>query len=396
MAISMSQDITELREKDEAMRRLQKMESLGKLAGGIAHDFNNLLVAINGYSEMGLQEVALGSRLEEYFQEILRSGKRAASLTQQLLAYSRKQIIQPRPLDINGAVRDMEKLLKRLIGENIRVGTELGDGLPPVAADPGQLEQLILNLVVNARDAMPDGGDLLLATGLSRLDEDRLRGNPDAQPGLFVKLAIADTGTGMAPEVLERAFEPFFTTKPVGKGTGLGLASVYGIVKQGGGHIEVESAPGAGSTFSVFLPVAKGAAAASREEEEARTRERRTGTILLVEDEESVRNFTRLVLENRGYRVHAAADGAEALRLAGMLPEAHLLVTDVVMPGMRGPALAEAVREMHPDIKVLLMSGYLEEGALHAGKPGSGTAFLQKPYPIEQLAAIVDALLKAG
>ena len=259
----MSQDITELKEKEEAVRRLQKMESIGMLAGGIAHDFNNLLVTINGYSEMGGQMTDAADPVHEFFEEIHKSGQRAASLTQQLLAYSRKQIVQPKALDLNALVEDMRKLLSRLIGEDIRMETTLDPGLPAIKADPSQMEQVMMNLIVNARDAMPKGGALRIETGTYLAEGAYLEEHPDARPGLHVYLRVADTGMGMEPAVQERIFDPFFTTKPVGKGTGLGLASVYGIVDQCGGHITVESRVGLGSTFTILIPAFSGAGTAS-------------------------------------------------------------------------------------------------------------------------------------
>jgi PAS domain S-box-containing protein len=399
LIIGMTQDITALREREEAVRHLQKMESLGKLAGGIAHDFNNLLVTINGYSELGLAAAEGREGLEEYFREILASGRRAASLIQQLLAYSRKQIIQPRLLRINAVVSDMEKMIRRLIGEDIRVATRLADGIPMVEFDPSQLEQVILNLVVNARDAMPDGGELALETSLARLDAKSLEGHAEARPGTYVSLSVADTGIGMAPEVLERAFEPFFTTKPVGAdpsgrtGTGLGLSSVYGMVSQGGGHIAARSEPGAGSVFTVYLPAAETPAGDSPQAPPAAAGQRigAAGTVLLVEDEHTVRNFARLVLEGWGYRVITAQDGLEALERAKAMPGLHLLLTDVVMPRMRGTALMAEVRKIHPEARVVLMSGYPDQGELSDGCGGEEPRFLQKPFRVEDLAEAIGS-----
>jgi PAS domain S-box-containing protein len=394
LVISLTQDITELKAKEEAVRRLEKLESLGKLAGGVAHDFNNLLVTINGYSEMGLAQTADRPELREYFEEILRSGQRAAALTQQLLAYGRKQMMRPRRINLNAVVGDMQMLLARVIGEDIRLRTELCPDLPPVQADPSQIEQVIMNLIVNARDAMPSGGTVTLRTETTLLEA----GRDDVRPGPHVALTVADTGLGMDPAVLARAFEPFFTTKRMGSGpegrtgTGLGLASVYGIVKQCGGHIEAESEPGRGSTFRIYLPVADGEEAAPGPIPHAPRSGETQGVILLVEDEDSVRHFTERVLAGHGFRILSARGGNEALALAEAEAAIDLVLTDVVMPRMRGPELAARVRQRHPDARILLMSGYPDDTGLAAGE---GWAFLQKPYRADQLLEKVEELLNA-
>jgi len=389
----MTQDITELREKEEALRQLQKMESLGMLAGGIAHDFNNLLVAINGYSDLGRSLASGQPTLKEFFEEILAAGQRASSLTQQLLAYGRKQIVQPRPLQINDVVTTMQKLLGRLIREDVDFKLNLSSGLPSIHADPSQLEQIIMNLVVNAGDAMPDGGILLLDTSYRQLDDAYVASHPGSQPGPHVVLAVSDTGTGMDAGVMARVFEPFYTTKEVGKGTGLGLASVYGIVNQCRGHIVVESEVGSGSTFRVFLPAMHGVEPSVVEPSHAPPPpSERKWTILLAEDEAPVRRFARMVLENQGYVVLEASHGIEAMTIAQSLDQPiDLLLTDVVMPHMRGTDLAERIRSIRPSIKVLLISGYLQDQA-HRDDVGT-LPVIQKPFRPDQLTNSVARLL---
>jgi signal transduction histidine kinase/CheY-like chemotaxis protein len=396
LVIGMTQDITELREKEEALRQLQKMESLGMLAGGIAHDFNNLLVAITGYSDLGRKMSSGQPALKEFFEEIFAAGQRASSLTQQLLAYGRKQIVQPRSLQLNDVVATMQKLLGRLIREDVDFKLNLAGGLPSVHADPSQLEQIIMNLVVNAGDAMPEGGLLVLETGYQHLDEAYVANHPGARTGPHVTLSVADTGTGMDAGVKARVFEPFYTTKEVGKGTGLGLASVYGIVNQCGGHVVVESELGSGSTFRVFLPALATAETLAVEPSHAPPPpSERRWTILLAEDEASVRRYTRMILEKQGYAVLEASNGVEAMKVAEALDQPiDLLLTDMVMPHMRGTELAERVKGLRPAIKVLLMSGYLQSGA--AGKDVVTTLpIIQKPYRAEQLADSVARALNS-
>jgi two-component system cell cycle sensor histidine kinase/response regulator CckA len=395
LVISLTQDITELKTKEEAVRRLEKLESLGKLAGGVAHDFNNLLVSINGYSDLGMRMAADQPALREFFEEIHRSGERAASLTRQLLAYGRKQLMRPRRLDLSSVVGGMRDLLSRSLGPDIRLHAELAPDLPPVEADPGQVEQVILNLVMNARDAMPAGGTVTVRTGTAMLGP----GGEIARPGPHVELTVSDTGSGMDPAVLARAFEPFFSTKGMGAGTdgragtGLGLASVYGIVKQCGGHIEAESSVGRGATFRIFLPVSQSAEGAPEGDGNSQaTSGGRIGPILLAEDEDSVRMFAERVLTGRGFRVLTARDGEEALRIAEACPGLELLLTDVVMPGLRGPELALRVRSIHPDARILMMSGYPDDTGLSSAE---GWAFLPKPFRAEQLLEKVEGLLKA-
>jgi len=392
---SVIRDLTQLKETEEHLRQTQKMEAVGKLAGGIAHDFNNLLTAINGYAELALGQLA-DPDLREYLQEIRKSGERAATLTRQLLAYSRKQILIPKSISLNTIVADMEQMLRRFIGEDIELITRLDPALGVTRADPGQVEQIILNLVFNARDAMPNGGKLVLETGNVVLGENHTTNLLEAKPGPYARLSVRDSGTGMTEAIQARIFEPFFTTKEVSKGTGLGLSSVYGIVKQSGGSISVQSAPGSGSVFSVYLPIV-----AANEILPSgpitpsfpgfpKGKER----ILLVEDEDSVRNFVRKLLEMQGYQVLESRNGVEALELARTRKEPILLLlTDIIMPRMSGPKLAEAFRPVHPEAKVLFMSGYTD-GLQATGELSGGDAdFLKKPFSATQLFAKIHDVL---
>jgi CheY-like chemotaxis protein len=368
------------------------MEAVGRLAGGIAHDFNNLLTVILGYGQMLLQRSDWPPAARELVQAMYDAGERAASLTQQLLAFSRQTIVEPKLIYLDQFLHDMEKMLRRLIGEDIILAIASAGRLPPVRVDPGQLSQIILNLVVNARDAMPRGGRLTLECTAVDLDEHYCRLHPEAQVGRYVCLAVSDTGEGMTPEVQQRIFEPFFTTKEVGQGTGLGLAVVYGIVRQHGGHVQVYSELGHGTTFKIYLP-----AVTATTPEESLIREpvpRGNETILLVEDDEAVRNLAKTALEMYGYRVLVAADAGEAQRLAqeysGSLD---LVVTDVVMPGMSGRELVEFLRQHHPQLKVLFMSGYTEDEVLRHGLVHAEVAFLQKPFtPIGLAQKVRDVL----
>jgi len=381
-------DVTTQHHLEDQLRQAQKMEAVGRLAGGIAHDFNNILTAILGTCSLMQRELPAGSRIREDVDEIERSASRAAGLTHQLLAYSRRQVLQPEVLDLNAVVGDLDRMLRRLIGEDVELVTTLGAGLGRVLADRGQIEQVVLNLAVNARDAMPRGGRLTIETADA--------GGPTPR----VVLAIGDTGVGMNDEVRSHLFEPFFTTKEVGKGTGLGLATVYGIVRQSGGSITVESAPGRGSTFRVFLPrVEEGALRPSDADRAAPgSADRRAGApaahILLAEDEPQVRALTQRVLEARGYQVLAAADGAAALKLASdRTVRVDLLVTDVVMPIMSGPDLARRLREARPGLPVVYMSGYADPGLAHEAA-ATGGAFLSKPFETEALERLVEQALR--
>jgi len=388
-------DITERKKLEEQLRQSQRMESVGRLAGGIAHDFNNLLTVVTGYSELMLGQLAEDSSLRNDAEEIKRAGERAASLTQQLLAFSRRQVLQPKVLDLNEVVSRMEKMLRRLIGENVELRTNPGAELWSVKADPGQVEQVLVNLVVNARDAMPGGGKLVIETGNVFLDEKYSREHLPAQPGPYVMFAISDTGVGMDKVTMSRVFEPFFTTKESGKGTGLGLSTVYGIVKQSGGYIWVYSEPGKGSTFKVYFPRTEDRAEdphkASSPDEDLRGK----NTVLVVEDEESIRKFACAVLSGYGYSVLPARDGEDALRVAGEHGgEISLLLTDVVMPRMGGRELYDRIRQQHSAVKVLFMSGYTDDAIVHHGVLDPGTAFLQKPFSPISLARKVKEVLE--
>ncbi len=397
-------DVTERKQAETEQVRLreqllqsQKMEAIGRLAGGVAHDFNNLLTVINGYSELALSRVAESDPLQPGLQQIHKAGEHAANLTQQLLAFSRRQPIQPRVLDVNAAVRDTEKLLRRLIGDDIELTCILDRDLASVNADPGQIHQVILNLVVNARDAMPSGGKLVIETRNVDLDHRYAANHWTVEPGSYVTLSVSDTGTGMDEETLRHVFEPFFTTKEMGKGTGLGLATVFGIVKQAGGHASVYSEPGRGTTFRIYLPRAEKTAASTGAVAPQRFDTRGQETVLVVEDQTQVRGLACAILRGCGYRVLEAANGPEALRLSdSYLGGIDLLVTDVVMPQMSGPKLAENLKALRPVIQVLYISGYTGNIALdQSGEQGS-TNYLQKPFSTEGLARKVREILDAA
>jgi PAS domain S-box-containing protein len=371
----------------------QKMESIGRLAGGVAHDFNNLLTVINGYSELALAGLRVGDPLRHRLEMIQKAGERAAGLTQQLLAFSRKQILQPRVLELNSVVEDMQSMLRRLLGEDVEVQLALSAGNPTVQADPHQLEQVIMNLAVNARDSMPNGGRLLVETGFVVRDERPAAMNPEIRPGRYAMLAVSDTGFGMDEATMQRVFEPFFTTKEAGKGTGLGLSTVQGIVAQSGGHINVYSEPGYGTTFKIYLPAVAGRAAEA--EEPAVIQELRGNeTILVVEDQEDVRDFAVATLEGYGYRVIAAANAGEALLICEQAGERiHLVLTDVVMPRTSGRELVARLIKLRPEIKALFMSGYTDNVIVHRGVLDEGAHFIQKPFRPADLAGKVRAIL---
>jgi nitrogen-specific signal transduction histidine kinase/CheY-like chemotaxis protein len=394
--VSTIEDVTERRRLEGELRHGQKMEAVGRLALGIAHDFNNLLTAIIGYSDMALQQLAPGTPLHRDMEEIRHAGASAAALTGQLLAFSRKQILRPQILDLNGIVTRMNVLLRRLIGEDVELTTRLAEPIDRIRADPGQIEQIIMNLALNARDAMPAGGSLTVETANAALDADWVAQHPGASAGRHVVLLIRDTGTGMDETVQAHIFEPFFTTKERGKGTGLGLATVYGIVKQGGGSIAVDSEPGAGTTFRIFLPISEQSAdlpAAPPAPQPAGGGE----TILLVEDQPEVRAVTRNALARNGYTVLEAASGAEALTVVERhVGPVHVLLTDVVMPGMNGRDLAAQLITRRPDIRVLYASGYIDDTIVHPGVIKAGMAFLQKPFAPNVLLRTLRALLDAG
>ncbi len=401
--IGINRDITHRKQAESEMGKLhaqlqqaQKMEAVGRLAGGIAHDFNNLLTVINGYSGLLLAQLEERSPQYREAEEIKRAGERAAALTRQLLAFSRKQVLQPKVLDLNNVVSGMGGMLRRLIGEDIDFRSVLEKGLGMVRADPGQIEQVIVNLVVNSRDAMPGGGKLRIATANFLPNEAFLREHPSAVPGPHVCLTVSDTGTGMSEEAKSHMFEPFFTTKEKGKGTGLGLSTVYGIVNQSGGHISIGSDIGKGTTVSVYLPCVEEEAERLPEVADAGLYGREW--LLVVEDEDAVRGIVERVLAEKGYRVLSAGDGNEGLRLF----EAHkesidLLITDVVMPGMGGRDLASRVEAARPGMKVLYMSGYTDEAINRHGVLDAGLSFLQKPFtPVELLEKVREILNKSS
>jgi signal transduction histidine kinase len=394
-------DITDHKKLEEQLRQAQKMEAIGRLAGGVAHDFNNLLTVINGYSELVLEAV---DRYDELVRplvaEIHQAGARAAALTGQLLAFSRQQIVQPRPVDLNGLVSDLQRMLSRVIGEDIELTTTLRPGLDRVSADPAQLEQVILNLAVNARDAMPQGGRLTVRTENVHLKdgfaEDFSGDLSEVLPGPYVRLSVSDTGRGMTAETLTHLFEPFFTTKESGQGTGLGLATVYGIVKQFGGHVRVQSELERGSTFEIHLPALPRQSASHDSPADRQPPPRGSETILLVEDEDGVRAVATRMLRQLGYNVLAAADGPQALKLVGQQPgPIDLLLTDIVMPGMNGRQVAERIRAARADVKVLYMSGYTDDAILRHGISESEVAFVQKPFSMAMLARRVREILDA-
>ena len=387
-------DITERRKLESQFRQAQKMESVGQLAGGIAHDFNNLLTVINGTAELALMQLQAGDPLHEDLQEIRRAGERAAALTRQLLAFSRKQILQPRVMNLNTIVVEMESMLQRLIGEDIDLVVAPAQGLGSVKADPGQMEQIIANLAVNARDAMPQGGKLTIEMQNVEIDEHYARQHSVAvKPGPYVMLAMSDTGVGMDEVTRGRIFEPFFTTKAPGKGTGLGLSTVYGIVKQSDGLIWVYSEVGQGTTFKIYLPqVAEGPASKRRSPTVAPARG--TETILIAEDVGGLRQLARRMLESAGYTVLTAASGEEALRvLERHEQQVHLVITDVVMPGMSGRTLAELFDRTRPGMKVLYISGYTDDVVVRHGVLDEGMPFLGKPFSVVELTRKVREVL---
>src|ERR1700674_1371441 len=381
-----ARDITESKHLEEMLRKAQKMEGIGLLAGGIAHDFNNLLSVIIGYSEILLDGTHLDTKMHGQCEEIKKAGDRAASLTRQLLAFSRQQILAPKVLNLNTVVLETGKMLKRLIGEDIEFRTTLDPTLGSVKADPGQIEQDIMNLVVNARDAIPEGGKIVIETSNAELDDKYAIRHPPSIAGRYSLLAVSDTGIGMDEETRSHIFEPFFTTKELGKGTGLGLSTVYGIVKQSGGFIWVYSEIGHGTIFKVYLPRVDEAVQQSQPCESPPELFRGTETIFLVEDEESVRTLTRTLLEEAGYTVIEASNGIQALEAAGSYSRPiHLLLTDVVMPGMNGPTLADSMLVTHPKMKALCMSGYTSTFANFSGLVDRGVRLLQKPFSRDML-----------
>ena len=399
------QDITEkakaeraLAQSLEQLRQSQKMEAVGRLAGGIAHDFNNLLTVITGYCELMATNIGEGNPLWEDLQEIRKSAERAAALTRQLLAFSRRQVLQPKVLEIDSVIPEMDKMLRRLIGEDIDLVTLLGAGGGKVKFDPSQIEQVVVNLVINSRDAMPGGGSITIETANVELDEAYVRMHGGAWPGPHVMISVSDTGCGMDPETLSKAFDPFFTTKEKGKGTGLGLSTVFGIVKQSGGCLYAYSEPGRGTTMKIYLPRVTGEAAPKGEKRDAEFEIRLQGaeTILLVEDEETLRKLAASILERYGYTVLSAGNGEEAWHLLDDRRfRPRLLITDVVMPKMGGRELSDRLKATHPDIRVLFMSGYTDNAIVHHGVLDPGVSYLQKPFTPKALARKVREVLDA-
>ena len=395
-AICMSLDITDRKQLEEQLRQAQKMEAVGRLAGGIAHDFNNLLMVIQGYSDLMVERLPSGDPLHRNAEQIQMAAQRASSLTRQLLAFSRKQMLAPKILNVQTVVADMEKILRRLIGEDIQLETSSAPDLGLVKADRSQIEQVILNLAVNARDAMPQGGRLTIETANVELDASYSHPPAVLSPGKYVMLAVTDNGCGMDAETQAHVFEPFFTTKEKGKGTGLGLATVYGVVKQSGGYVWVYSEPGRGTSFKIYLPrIEEKVVPGARDGKiDARPAERGSETILLVEDEKGVRELAREYLTSTGYTVIEAEDGHTALELAAMhVGPVHLLLTDVVMPGISGRELAERVGQIRPGIKILYMSGYTDQAVVHHGILENDAVLLQKPFTLITLAAKLREIL---
>lgn len=377
--IAILRDITEQKFLEKQLRQTQKMEAVGQLSGGIAHDFNNLLGVIIGYSEILEHRLPLNDPLLKECGQIKKAGQSAASLTRQLLAFSRQQVLEPKVLDLNAIVLQVERMLRRLIGEDIDLGTNLESGLGSIKADQSQIEQVIMNLAVNARDAMPHGGKLILKTATVDLDEDYARLHQPQKPGRYVLLTVCDTGMGMDVETQSRIFEPFFTTKELGKGTGLGLSTVYGIVRQSGGHIWVYSEPGKGTTFKVYFPLVERPVQMEKPVAGSTGSLRGTETILLVEDEGALRELTRNLLEADGYTVLEAERPDKAIEIAARHSgPIHLMLTDVVMPGMNGRVLAANLASIRPAMKVVFMSGYT--GFTHPGLADSGETVLAKPF----------------
>jgi two-component system, cell cycle sensor histidine kinase and response regulator CckA len=381
-----------LQQSQEQFLQSQKLEAVGRLAGGVAHDFNNLLTAIMGYSDLSLSNLSHEERLRRNLTEIKKASERAASLTRQLLAFSRKQVLQPRVFDLNVVVADMQRMLERMIGEDIQLRTNLEPNLGHVKADLGQIEQVIMNLVVNARDALPKGGKVTIETANVFLDEPYAQQHVAVTPGSYIMLGVSDTGVGMDEETQAHIFEPFFTTKETGKGTGLGLSTVYGIIKQSGGNIWVYSEVGRGSAFKIYLP-------RTNEDVDSKPQimqglARGTETILLVEDADIVRAMTKEILVSNGYNVLEADGGSQACVVAEQYKQTiHLLLTDVVMPEMGGYELAGHLQTIHPETKIIFMSGYTEDTIVNHGVLEEGTNFVQKPFTVSHLSKKVREVL---
>ena len=385
------QDITELKRAEEQLRQAQKMEAVGQLTAGVAHDFNNMLAVILGNAELLEDELGADNPM---LITVINATKRGADLTQRLLAFSRKQVLRPQIIDANALIADFTGLLRRTLEEHIDIETVTAAGLWHCAVDPVQLENALLNLALNARDAMPDGGKLTIETANARLDDDYAAAQAEVTPGHYVMLAVTDTGSGMAPAVQERVFEPFFTTKAVGAGSGLGLSMVYGFVKQSGGHVSIYSEPGDGTTIKLYLPRSTEAEAAERAPATDAVPRARGETVLVVEDDPDVRMLAVTLLGNLGYQTKAAATAAAALEQLGATARINLLLTDVVLAGgMNGRALATEVKRRAPEIQILYMSGYTENAIMHQGRLDTDAELLQKPFRRADLARAVRKVL---
>jgi two-component system, cell cycle sensor histidine kinase and response regulator CckA len=385
-AIERTNNAEVLRQKDVQLQQSQKMEAMGRLAGGVAHDFNNLLTVMRGFSEMIVGSLDPSAAGRKYAEEVLKAAERASGLTRQLLAFSRKQVLEPRVIDLNGIVSNIEKILRQLIGKDINLSTKLDPNLGWVKADPSQIEQVILNLSVNAHDAMSEGGSLIIETANAELDERFARQSTDLRPGPYVLLSVSDTGTGMDQATLAKLFEPFFTTKAPGKGTGLGLSIIYGIVKQSHGHVAVTSEMGCGTTFKIYLPQVEAPDSDVDIAGLAPIAATGSETILVVDDEEQVRSLESGVLQSSGYKVLSVGNGQEALRILRESSEAiHLLVTDINMPLMNGRELARLAASLHPSMRVLFTSGHPDEAQISSAGMADKTNFLQKPFTTDSL-----------
>ncbi len=382
--VGVALDVTERERLTDQLRQSQKMQAVGELAGGVAHDFNNLLMVVKGHAQLLLDRIPESSPLRLSAEQVEKAADRAATLTRQLLAFSRKQVLQARVLDLNDTVAGMIKMFSRVIGENIEMAFLPGGKLARVKADPGQIEQVLLNLVVNARDAMPNGGRLTIETTNVELDSIYAAAHTSVEPGLYVMLTVTDTGCGMDAATQARIFEPFFTTKGPGKGTGLGLATVYGVVKQSGGYIYVYSEINRGTTFKIYLPQVTADIEKLAPDTSKRRVTRGSETILFVEDEQSVRELVRDYLVGAGYCILEASDGVQALKVASAHPgPIHMLITDVVMPHLSGPELATKLATARPDVKILFISGYTDDTVFRHGVLEGGVAFLQKPFNLK-------------
>lgn len=391
--LSSGEDITETRHLEEQLFQSQKMEAIGRLAGGIAHDFNNLLTAIIGYTDIIAKDAEVKDKHRSYIDEIKKSAERAATLTQQLLAFSRKQIMQPKVLNLNTMLKNTKNMLQRMIGEDITFRLQTKTPIGMIKVDPGKIEQVVINLAVNARDAMPNGGILEVKTKNIFLDHAFCEMHNGANPGNYVLFSVHDTGKGIDNETMKHIFEPFFTTKEIGKGTGLGLATVYGIVRQSGGYIDIQSQEGAGTTVAIYLPRVD-EVPETVEKHESKVEAGKNETILFVEDDDMVRSMVIAVLEQFGYNVIEAENGSEALKLCEQEDGIHLMITDVVMPGTSGPDLVRQISTIQPEMKVLYISGYADDTILHHGVLDENTPFLQKPFTPQKLALKVQELLE--